>query len=350
MAAYRDRYGGIIPARAGFTAERPCTGRRYRDHPRSRGVYGVGLWMVAGRRGSSPLARGLQEVSDFVAAVGGIIPARAGFTRRGAGQERLRRDHPRSRGVYAMILALNGVGKGSSPLARGLRIPHTSVPRGFRIIPARAGFTGRRRWCRRPPRDHPRSRGVYTSSTPAPMTSPGSSPLARGLRRVRRGLPGDLRIIPARAGFTACRGGRATGPWDHPRSRGVYPSTSLADSTDWGSSPLARGLLPAPYLDTARGRIIPARAGFTRFPRRARLNTRDHPRSRGVYRAASALTSAATGSSPLARGLPIRPPAIPRGRRIIPARAGFTNCPTAGLSPSSDHPRSRGVYFPAAPA
>ena len=50
-------------------------------------------------------------------------------------------DHPRSRGVYGMVLRLIISGVGSSPLARGLR---TGSRRGLecrRIIPARAGFT-----------------------------------------------------------------------------------------------------------------------------------------------------------------------------------------------------------------
>ena len=34
----------------------------------------------------------------------------------------------------------------------------------------------------------------------------------------------DSRIIPARAGFTSARGGRAVSRGDHPRSRGVYES------------------------------------------------------------------------------------------------------------------------------
>ena len=74
--------------------------------------------------------------------MGGIIPARAGFTPR---MRRLRRrlpDHPRSRGVYSPTTAFPGIVAGSSPLARGLPCSGCSLDWGERIIPARAGFTG----------------------------------------------------------------------------------------------------------------------------------------------------------------------------------------------------------------
>ena len=71
------------------------------------------------------------------------------------------------------------------------------------------------------------------------------------------------RIIPARAGFTrlTIRTG-ASGP-DHPRSRGVYLFGVAQPETSVGSSPLARGLLPDQVDQVDQVRIIPARAGFT---------------------------------------------------------------------------------------
>ena len=50
--------------------------------------------------GSSPLARGLpwKHEGDFTE--GGIIPARAGFTRDTTIRAAQKKDHPRSRGVY----------------------------------------------------------------------------------------------------------------------------------------------------------------------------------------------------------------------------------------------------------
>ena len=192
--------------------------------------------------GSSPLARGLLVLPYDTRADERIIPARAGFTGPGARRRRRPADHPRSRGVYAHILVHSRVLAGSSPLARGL---HSAVPRqddADGIIPARAGFT-------------------YEFCA---ASAPG-------------------RIIPARAGFTSPRGRPACRVRDHPRSRGVY-STSQAPTTSCrGSSPLARGLRGFSRTGEHSPRIIPARAGFTELRRDRRQCRRDHPRSRGVY-------------------------------------------------------------------
>ncbi len=93
------------------------------------------------------------------------------------------------------------------------------------------------------------------------------------------------RIIPARAGFTVLRLGYRDGVRDHPRSRGVYCARSRARMSAGGSSPLARGLL-TDLLDPEQ-----------------------------QY----------SGSSPLARGLQQQPRSQHITRRIIPARAGFTD-------------------------
>ena len=58
-------------------------------------------------------------------------------------------------------------------------------------------------------------------------------------------------------------------------------------------------------------RIIPARAGFTRDPERPVLPRRDHPRSRGVYNKMMFYMTHEDGSSPLARGLHLRILGIP---------------------------------------
>ena len=195
--------------------------------------------------------------------------------------------------------------------------------------PARAGFTSATNGCAVRTRDHPRSRGVYVHGVLTAGGSNGSSPLARGLhfRRCRTGrLHG---IIPARAGFTwmcACRSSTRT---DHPRSRGVYSTAAFWAAAASGSSPLARGLRqPDPQQEQGAG-IIPARAGFTPSTGGGSPRSRDHPRSRGVYITQPRNASARRGSSPLARGLPKSPPDRQARVRIIPARAGFTR-PVAG--------------------
>ena len=111
-----------------------------------------------------------------------------------------------------------------------------------------------------------------------------------------------------------------------------------------GSSPLARGLPLRPPRPPTAPRIIPARAGFTPPGRGGPGGCPDHPRSRGVYRQPAAVTPGLNGSSPLARGLHLLRSRADHVRRIIPARAGFTTPGRGRGRASRDHPRSRGVY------
>ena len=275
----------------------------HRDHPRSRGVYSKTRTSPGFVTGSSPLARGLLEDTHLPRLRHGIIPARAGFTIGLNVYDANGSDHPRSRGVYQRVFPSLPRQEGSSPLARGLRRRSMLGVPSCGIIPARAGFT-------RPPlplrllvRDHPRSRGVYSSARPARSAPCGSSPLARGLRlRLLRGVRCP-RIIPARAGFTPRRWREVRRRRDHPRSRGVYSCSFSSRLRSRGSSPLARGLPSVAGSGRVLTRIIPARAGFTALRRGTPRCPWDHPRSRGVYVLYSGDLTEAMGSSPLARGL-----------------------------------------------
>ena len=417
---------GIIPARAGFT--QPHTGHRpgHGDHPRSRGVYPHTETPVWSAEGSSPLARGLPHPPSTLAHAGGIIPARAGFTIGEPAPSTRAWDHPRSRGVYRQqyrayacspgssplarglrhsmrqlrdaeriiparagftlgLTPLEGINQGSSPLARGLRRRGSGWPFWRGIIPARAGFTARPGTGTRCRADHPRSRGVYLTAISVAQSIRGSSPLARGLRRLRvfpssrcsdhprsrgvymsacrilprtggssplaRGLRASgvvmsdyFGIIPARAGFTLRRYCGRVILWDHPRSRGVYVLSGNDFYGSVGSSPLARGLPWNQATTTITTGIIPARAGFTRATRATAWSAPDHPRSRGVYKLNGGAGPACLGSSPLARGLQFGSGTDATGRGIIPARAGFTWRARTPSPSSPDHPRSRGVY------
>ena len=256
------------------------------------------------------------------------------------------------------------------------------------IIPARAGFTARCTVVHETTPDHPRSRGVYCPQDKHVHPLLGSSPLARGLHRDVAPIDGLDGIIPARAGFTELniRGSAIDGdhprsrgvygptvpatasalassplarglrrrpsrrgrrPPDHPRSRGVYASTRSPGASGAGSSPLARGLRHADLgVDLGR-RIIPARAGFTVAKAVADAAPADHPRSRGVYLRDLRPLPPLLGSSPLARGLHRLAPPVHRERGIIPARAGFTRHGPGVVPVAMDHPRSRGVYHSA---
>ena len=258
-----DLRSWIIPARAGFTASTSTTALASGDHPRSRGVYVALPANDRIRDGSSPLARGLRWASTTRRRPAWIIPARAGFTRRTHPWTTDRADHPRSRGVYIIVAASEGGAWGSSPLARGLHRRRVARDHGVRIIPARAGFTVERRGQHLHQRDHPRSRGVYGRPGRRARRVRGSSPLARGLHSLPIAYLPHPGIIPARAGFTEGREGLARAQTDHPRSRGVYRGTAWPAPSPAGSSPLARGLLHVRDLVPGDHRIIPARAGFT---------------------------------------------------------------------------------------
>ena len=237
--------------------------------------------------GSSPLARGLPLRPRRRHGPGGIIPARAGFTQHGSPCWTCPWDHPRSRGVYRLVVGDGRGPAGSSPLARGLRAGRgrQRVPLG--IIPARAGFTARRPCSPLPAGDHPRSRGVYACRPFQRVCAPGSSPLARGL------LGFGSWFSPPRL--------------DHPRSRGVYRSPTTGRHRAPGSSPLARGLHDGGDVADGGAGIIPARAGFTTSSPGSMSTEADHPRSRGVYVSGDDHEGWRTGSSPLARGLRHQP-------------------------------------------
>ena len=221
---------------------------------------------IGGVDGSSPLARGLRQGPAADRRQAGIIPARAGFTRKGRSGGEWRGDHPRSRGVYLPASPLRSEPVGSSPLARGLPGLLLTHAHNGGIIPARAGFTSRT--TRRPstPQDHPRSRGVYVQHLTQCTGNDGSSPLARGLRARPRRLRRHRRIIPARAGFTKTYVAQHKTRPDHPRSRGVYVAILAGTHALGGSSPLARGLRVWKNRPKNSEGIIPARAGFTIRP------------------------------------------------------------------------------------
>ena len=212
------------------------------------------------------------------------------------------------------------------------------------IIPAHAGFTTAGRLGFLSTRDHPRTRGVYTRTTRTMNHHRGSSPHTRGLQHSVT-IDGSFRgIIPAHAGFTWTLAFGIVIAMDHPRTRGVYPTTRRSSGMMPGSSPHTRGLLPQLPATRELGRIIPAHAGFTPGALPEGLPHGDHPRTRGVYRHRLGQRFPADGSSPHTRGLR---QGLLQGDpqvRIIPAHAGFTPARPYRSRRSSDHPRTRGVY------
>ena len=193
------------------------------DHPRSRGEYQQIGEDRCDPLGSSPLSRGILDHDTL--------------TRSAAA------DHPRSRGEYTNPVAGLRIVGGSSPLSRGILIVDLLVRRAWGIIPALAGNTPRMAVGPWEVRDHPRSRGEYTSCSLLALTNTGSSPLSRGIP-----------FSPSFSSFTRV---------DHPRSRGEYYRSSSRVTTTSGSSPLSRGIRRRSRGRVDVVRIIPALAGNT---------------------------------------------------------------------------------------
>ena len=93
------------------------------------------------------------------------------------------RAHPRSRGEHQHKLPEENLSFGSSPLARGTQHQHPLEPPPVGLIPARAGNTRKSLATSTPRKAHPRSRGEHQSGGVLIAYHHGSSPLARGTRR-----------------------------------------------------------------------------------------------------------------------------------------------------------------------
>ena len=111
-----------------------------------------------------------------------------------------------------------------------------------------------------------------------------------------------------------------------------------------GSSPHARGapIKPTPLI-TAAG-IIPACAGSTGKAIMAGFMEGDHPRMRGEHTNEALDLPEQTGSSPHARGALKSMWDSVTGWGIIPACAGSTPPRSGRGAPPGDHPRMRGEH------
>ena len=176
------QFTGLIPAHAGNTWKSRKLRSLSRAHPRSLGEHWVSTRGTPILKGSSPLARGTHNGSPVSLNLNGLIPARAGNTTHRPPYPWHRRAHPRSRGEHFPLIDPELQNQGSSPLARGTP-PLGGQRRPARgLIPARAGNT--KRVCSKssPKWAHPRSRGEHQKFRYPLGKCTGSSPLARGTR------------------------------------------------------------------------------------------------------------------------------------------------------------------------
>ena len=218
------------------TARRSCPA-----HPRSHGEHFDGDTVHDVGCGSSPLARGTPKGSSPRAEASRLIPARAGNTRYPSARPAARTAHPRSRGEHKATRKKNQKSIGSSPLARGAHARGRAVVPDRGLIPARAGSTRRRRLSTRAPGAHPRPCGEHLTISLSGETMLGSSPPVRGaLSEVLLPTRGGG-LIPARAGSTNHPTGHDLRHGAHPRPCGEHAFRRAQFWGGLGSSPPVRG-------------------------------------------------------------------------------------------------------------
>ena len=253
-------------------------------------------------------------------------------------------DHPRIRGEHSRGRGHAGACRGSSPHTRGALIRTGLSVRKWRIIPAYAGSTTRRRACRCNKWDHPRIRGEHGGARADTPSHPGSSPHTRGARRFRPVLDRRPGIIPAYAGSTPYPSYSPMTCADHPRIRGEHVDAEPRPTVVGGSSPHTRGAHPKAVRRQYGEGIIPAYAGSTCRRIRGSAPGTDHPRIRGEHTPPHSPSSKSRASSPHTRGAHGHTVQAQRDGRIIPAYAGSTLLLPIVTKVTGDHPRIRGEH------
>ena len=165
-------------------------------------------------------------------------------------------------GVLATSLSSGKASTGSSPHVRGF-VFQPPQPHGvFGFIPACAGFCGPLREDAISSRVHPRMCGVlYLLRHDLPLVE-GSSPHVRGFVEIKRPCPDGPGFIPACAGFWLALHIIVERLWVHPRMCGVLHWPHEHQSDYQGSSPHVRGFVIFLICILGQVRFIPACAGF----------------------------------------------------------------------------------------
>ena len=161
---------------------------------------------AADEGGSSPHARGTRPAAKRTGCFPRFIPARTGNTavtgsrrrppavhprthgEHGNQQHHLPASaavHPRTHGEHAPPQSLMICKTGSSPHARGTRGKESGAGVVQRFIPARTGNTRRQFNAVKDEQVHPRTHGEHWASIHQASCPTGSSPHARGTRRIR---------------------------------------------------------------------------------------------------------------------------------------------------------------------
>ena len=149
-------------------------------------------------------------------------------------------------------------------------------------------------------------------------------------------------LIPAHAGKTPPLPATSRRARAHPRSRGENMRAARRARSRSGSSPLTRGKPHRPPRPANPCGLIPAHAGKTQAGRQAWARRPAHPRSRGENLEKCETQPTQPGSSPLTRGKLSAWANAEVLYGLIPAHAGKTFVVGLCAFAHRAHPRSRG--------
>ena len=152
-------YAGITPAHAGKRSGRSYRGVSTRDHPRTRGEKSGFPSHDTESTGSPPHTRGKVPFAIGQTIDIGITPAHAGKSECRLILDRLRQDHPRTRGEKSLPVFSSGLIVGSPPHTRGKAADLPFAIGQTRITPAHAGKRALLYFRILLRKDHPRTRG-----------------------------------------------------------------------------------------------------------------------------------------------------------------------------------------------
>ena len=179
-------------------------------------------------------------------------------------------------------------------------------------------------------------------ATAPELTVTGSSPRGRG-KLYKVCVPCIARrLIPAWAGKTRCPSRARRLRAAHPRVGGENTRGAGRRSSFAGSSPRGRGKREGDAAGCGRVGLIPAWAGKTKAGRVPQNERWAHPRVGGENVSVVAFASLPGGSSPRGRGKPVSAVLVGPSGRLIPAWAGKTSASTGRTQRRRAHPRVGG--------
>ena len=231
----------FIPACAGNALGQNAIKAPFAVHPRIRGERLELLDSPPKTNGSSPHTRGTRHQARPGPPVLRFIPACAGNASRALTRRGPTSVHPRMRGERTRWWSNIATRGGLSPHTRGTLERHRRLLGLWRFIPAYARHASehdQKHSCRTV---HPRMRGERSAGGRTAWACLGSSPHARGTPGE---LVQDLvtaRFIPAYAGNASGPHDASGSCAVHPRIRGERKSSLLSEPSLLGSSPHARG-------------------------------------------------------------------------------------------------------------